>query len=394
LAFVVRQSFWHDARQPRRAVETGGAEDLEESVAARRRTTDNVAKLRDEPLTRRIEHVEDKMRISRCSVAAAALLAMAVCVVLSSRPVSAQTAKSQSASKADAPKASGDRRDLQGVWSFVTVTPLQRPKEFAEKDVLSSDEKAKLEEQAVRDQFVDRPPPPGETGAYNRFWIESGTKVVKTGRTSLIVDPPDGRLPPLTPRGKEREAALQSRAKLAAGPEDMTTWDRCLVGFNAGPPMIGGGYNANVQIFQTRDLVVLLNEMVHDARIIPTDGRPQKNIRQWKGESRGRWEGDTLVVETKNFRSEGTGTLSLRGLGLSVDENLRLTERFRRFDAETLLYEYTVDDPTVWTKPWTVSMTMEKSDQLLYEYACHEGNYAMKHMLSGARAQEGKGTKN
>jgi hypothetical protein len=235
---------------------------------------------------------------------------------------------------------------------------------------------------------VDRPPAAGETGAYNKFWIESGLKVVKTGRTSLIVDPPDGRVPALTPQGKARADSLEQRAKAAAGPEDMTTWDRCLLGFNAGPPMLGGGYNANVQIFQTRDYVVLLNEMVHDARIIPMDGRPFGTIKQWRGESRARWEGDTLVVETKNFRKEGTGTLSLRGLGQSVDENLRLVERFRRFDSSTLLYEYTIDDPTVWTKPWTVSMTMDKSDQQLYEYACHEGNYAMPNMLSGARTRE------
>ncbi len=328
------------------------------------------------------------MRIPRCSVAAGALLVVVVSIVLSPRPGSAQTVTRQSAVKADAAHASGNQRDLQGIWGFGTLTPLQRPKEFADRDVLSPDEKAKLEQQAVRDEFVDRPPPPGETGAYNKFWIEAGTKVVKTGRTSLIVDPPDGRVPPLTPQGKARQDALERRAVIAAGPEDLKTWDRCIVGFNAGPPMIGGGYNANVQIFQTRDYVVLLNEMVHDARIIPLDGRPFGTIRQWRGESRARWEGDTLIVETKNFRSEGTGTLSLRGLGVTGDENLHLIERFRRFDSGTILYEYTVDDPTIWTRPWTVSMTMEKIDEQLYEYACHEGNYAIAHILSGARARE------
>ena len=181
---------------------------------------------------------------------------------------------------------------------------------------------------------------------------------------------------------------LERRAKVAGAPEHMTTWDRCLLGFNAGPPMLGGGYNANVQIFQTRDHVVLLNEMVHDARIIPMDGRPFGTVKQWRGESRARWDGDTLVVETKNFRSEGTGTLSLRGLGTAADENLHLIERFKRLDSGTLQYEYTVNDPTVWSKPWTVSMTMDKSDEQLYEYACHEGNYAMRNMLAGARARE------
>jgi len=178
--------------------------------------------------------------------------------------------------------------------------------------------------------------------------------------------------------------------EIAAGPEDVSTWERCLVGFNAGPPMIGGGYNAYARIFQTANYVVILNEMVHDARIIPLDGRPRlpSHIRQWKGESRGRWDGDTLVVETQGFRSEGTGTLSLRGLGYSPDENLKLTERFRRIDADTLLYEYTVDDTTVWTRPWTVSLPMSRTSQEMFEYACHEGNYGLSGILSAARALE------
>jgi hypothetical protein len=305
-----------------------------------------------------------------------------------SNSVSAQ-AKPQATARGSAAVAS-DARDLQGIWGFATVTPLQRPREFADREVLTPEEKAKLEEQAVRDQFVDRPPPPGNPGAYNRFWVDAGTKAVATGRTSLIVDPPDGRLPPLTPRGKDRQAALDERAKAAEGPETLTTWDRCILGFNAGPPMIGGGYNAYVQLVQTSNHVVIHTEMVHDARIVPLNGGPSlpSTHRQWRGVSIGRWEGDTLVVETKNFRNEGTGTLSLRGLGLSGDENLHLVERFRRLNADTLLYEYTVDDPTVWTRPWTVSMTMERSEQLMYEYACHEGNYGMRGILAGARAEE------
>jgi hypothetical protein len=310
--------------------------------------------------------------------------------MLSSGLASAQTPPSAPKAQSARPPARppDGHPDLQGVWGFATVTPLQRPQQFGARDVLTSEERAKLEEEALRNQFVDQPPPPGDPGAYNRFWVDAGTRVVKTGRTSLIVDPSDGRVPALTPHGKEREAAFDAKTKIAAGPEDLTTWDRCIVGFNAGPPMIGGGYNAYVQIVQSRDYVVLLNEMIHDSRIIPLDGRPHGNVRQWKGDSRGRWDGDTLVVDTRNFRSEGTGTLSLRRLGLSGDENLHLTERFRRLDATTLLYEYTIDDPTIWTRPWTVSITMEKSTQPIYEYACHEGNYAMTHILSGARALE------
>ena len=323
-------------------------------------------------------------------VSTGALAILIAALLLFPVPIFAQTGESQAAVTVALTRLPDGRPDLQGIWGFATLTPLQRPKEFADKEKLTAAEKANLEENAVRDQFVDRPPPPGTTGSYNRVWNDSGTKVVATGRTSLIVDPPDGRVPPLTTHGKAREAALEAKAKMAAGPEDLTTWDRCLLGFNAGPPMIGGGYNAYVQLFQTPDYLVILNEMVHDARIVPLDGRPSlsSNVRQWKGDSRGRWDGDTLVIETRNFRSEGTGTVSLRGLGLSGDENLHLVERFRRLDADTLLYEYTIDDPTIWTRPWSVSMTMRKSDQLMYEYACHEGNYGLSGILAGARAEE------
>ena len=320
---------------------------------------------------------------------ASAVLASVIAVIAFwASPVLAQ-AKPQAAARAAAAAAS-DARDLQGIWGFATVTPLQRPKEFAGRDKLTPEEKAKLEEEAVRDQFVDRPPPPGNPGAYNRFWIDAGTKAVATGQTSLVIDPPDGRVPALTPTGKDRQAALDERAKRAEGPEALTSWDRCILGFNAGPPMIGGGYNAFVQLVQTPDYVVIHTEMVHDARIVPLNGRPSlpSQQRNWRGPSTARWEGNTLIVDTRHFRTEGTGTLSLRGLGYSTDENLHLIERFRRLNADTLLYEYTVDDPTVWTRPWTVSMTMERSEQPIYEYACHEGNYGMRGILSGARAEE------
>ena len=224
-------------------------------------------------------------------------------IVISGVSVLAQTPKT-STRPAPARLANG-QPDLQGVWNFATITPLQRPAEYAGREVLTAEEVAQLEDRAVRNEFVDRPPPPGDPGAYNRFWIDAGTKVVATHRTSLIVDPPDGRLPPLTSNGKQRDAALDAKSKAAAGPEDLTTWDRCLLGFNAGPPIIGGGYNANVQLFQTDDHVVLLTEMVHDARILPLDHRPPlpSHMRQWKGDSRGRWDGDTLVIESRNFQA-------------------------------------------------------------------------------------------
>ena len=238
-----------------------------------------------------------------------ALAILIAAPLLVQAPIFAQSGESKAATKAAVTRLPDGRPDLQGIWGFATLTPLQRPKEFVDKETLTAEEKANLEERAVRDQFVDRPPPPGTTGSYNKFWSDAGTKVVATNRTSLIVDPPDGRVPPLTPHGKAREAALAAKADTAAGPEDATIWDRCIVGFNAGPPMIGGGYNAYVQLFQTPDYFVILNEMVHDARIIPLDGRPSlsSHVPQWRGDSRGRWDRDTLVVETKNFRSEGTG---------------------------------------------------------------------------------------
>jgi hypothetical protein len=308
--------------------------------------------------------------------------------------VMAQAPKQPAAARPPSPRTSDGRPNLQGTWSFATVTPLQRPKEMAGREKLTPEEIAKVEGKAVQDQFVDQAPAKGQTGAYNRFWLDTGTRVVATHRTSLVVDPPDGRVPPLTPQGQAREKALEAKAEAAASPEDLTSWDRCLLGFNAGPPMLGGGYNAFVQVFQTADQVVLLNEMVHDARIVPIGSQSAipKSIRQWKGISRGRWEGQTLIVETSNFRREGTGTLSLRGLGTAVDENLRLTERFSLIDTDTLLYEYTVDDPTVWTRPWTVSMTMWRTEQPVYEYACHEGNHGMRGILAGARTLEKEGS--
>jgi hypothetical protein len=302
----------------------------------------------------------------------------------------AQTPKSTAASSRAVPRTPDGHPDLQGTWSFATITPLQRPNEYEGREKLTAAEVAKLEGHAVETRFIDKPPPKGQTGAYNQFWIDSGTRVVSTHRTSLIVDPPDGKLPPLTPAAQERHKRLEALREEAANPEALTTWDRCIVGFNAGPPMIGGGYNAYLQIVQAAGSVVLFNEMVHDARIIPVADQPAlpKNLRQWKGLSKGRWEGQTFVVETTGFRPEGTGTLSLRGPSSVADENLRLTERFSLMDADTLLYEYTVDDPTVWAKPWSVAQTMWRTEQPVYEYACHEANYAMRGILGGARQIE------
>jgi hypothetical protein len=197
------------------------------------------------------------------------------------------------------------------------------------------------------------------------------------------VDPPDGKVPPLTPEGKKRAAARTAASQRpAAGPEARNLAERCILGFNAGPPMLPSAYNNNVQVFQTPGYVTLLNEMVNDARIIPLDGRPHlpQHIRQWRGDSRGHWEGNTLVVDTTNFRDE----TNFRG----ASANFHLVERFTRVAADSLLYEFTVDDPVTWTRPWSAAVPMNRTVGPIYEYACHEGNYGMFNLLAGARAED------
>jgi hypothetical protein len=279
--------------------------------------------------------------------------------------------------------------DLQGVWDFATITPLERPAALAGKETLTSEEAAQFEKQTLETRNPDRRDGSREADvgrAYNEFWWDFGSKIVGTRRTSLVVDPPDGKIPALTEEGKKRAAELAAvRARPATGPEDRNFWERCLVAPNSGPPMLPSAYNNNVQIFQTPDTVTIYNEMINDARIVPLDGRPHvpANIRLWRGDSRGKWDGDTLVVETTNFRDDGV----FRGATASM----RLVERFRRVDAATLLYEFTVSDPATWTRPWSVALPMKKSGGEVYEYACHEGNYGMVNLLSGARALEKAG---
>jgi len=276
--------------------------------------------------------------------------------------------------------------DLQGIWDFATITPLERPKELAGKEVLTAEEAAEFEQRTLQQRNPDRRDGGAQADvgrAYNQFWWDYGTKVVGTKRTSLIVDPPDGRIPPLAPEGQKRaDARAAVRQRPAAGPEDRNLWERCILGGNAGPPMVPGPYNNIVQLFQTPGYVVILNEMINDARIVPLSGRPHlpPNIRQWRGDSRGRWEGNTLIVDTTNFTEE----TNFRGASAA----LHLVERFTRVTADTLLYEFTVDDPRTWTRPWSAAIPMMKTEAPLFEYACHEGNYGMFNMLAGARAEE------
>jgi hypothetical protein len=271
---------------------------------------------------------------------------------------------------------------LHGVWNFATMTPLERPSEFAGKEVLSDEELAALrrKDEDRRDFIANRSN--NGVGSYNSLWFENGNS---SKQTALIVDPVDGRLPPLTSQGQTRRASQREAAERSAGPEDRSATDRCIVGFNAGPPIIPNLYNNNVLFLDTGDYFVIMTEMVHDVRIVPLDGRPHGTVRQWMGDSRGRWVGDTLVIETINFTDKGTGTL---GLSPTLDQHARVTERFRLLGPDVLLYEFTVDDPTLWTRPWTARVTMTKSAERIYEYACHEGNYGLANILSAARALE------
>jgi hypothetical protein len=278
--------------------------------------------------------------------------------------------------------------DLQGVWDFRSLTPMERPKELADKDVFTNQEAATFAKDSIRRRSRDLDTS-GRVVPYNDFWFDEGTKVTSQ-RTSLIEDPADGRMPPLTPDAEQKRAA-QKEARRGVGDdeprpgkwvEDISPTVRCIVGFNSGPPMQPSAYNNNVQLFQTPTYVAILNEMVHDARIVPLDARPHlpAHLRQWMGDSRGRWEGRTLVVETTNFRSDRTP------FGSSAAA--RLVERFTRVDTNTLNYQVTVEDPTTWTKPWTFMVPLAKTPDSIYEYACHEGNYGLRGILTAAGQKE------
>ena len=331
----------------------------------------------------------------------AAVLTVIAAVALSPMFAAAQ------ATNATAPRTPWGAPDLQGVWDFRSITPMERPEELADQEFLTEEEAADLEQEAINrnDRLLTRDAlrtevtesvDSGEGGApgfYNNFWLDRGTTTVGTRRTSLIVDPPDGQMPALTPSAEATQAAASEvRSGIAMHEPTPGGWVedlganglqlRCITGFNAGPPMTPSGYNNNVQLFQTPDHVALLNEMNHNVRIVPLDGRAHVDLPQWTGDARGHWEGDTLVVETSRFLRETSFSSGL------TDTHLRLIERFTRVSAQTLMYEATIDDPTVWSRPWTFQVPMQWNDQPIYEYACHEGNYGLYNILAGARAEE------
>jgi hypothetical protein len=279
--------------------------------------------------------------------------------------------------------------DLQGTWTNSTMTLLERPIGLGRSTTLTEDEAAKFEEGIKRDRSSDRRDGLAEVDvgrAYNELFFDRGSALARVGgeiRTSIIVDPPDGRLPPYTPEGWHRLAdATASASKHPSDrAQDRSLAERCLL-WAAEPPMLPAPYNSTYQIIQTTKYVMILIEMMHDVRIIPLDGSPHlpSDVRLWMGDSRGHWEGATLVVDTTNF----TNKTSLQG----SDENLHVTERFTRVDANTILYSFTIDDPTTFLRPWTGELPFIATPGPVYEYACHEGNRALRNILLGARAEE------
>ena len=282
--------------------------------------------------------------------------------------------------------------DLEGIWGLSTLTPVERPPEVAGRPFFTDEEAAAYEKRALEGGDRDRRDGGAAVDvarAVNDYWFERGTHVsTVNGRTpsSMVIDPPDGRIPAQTPDARAKAAArnADNRAHPADGPENRSLQERCL-SFNAGPPILPGPYNNYVQLMQFPGYVIVFTEMIHDARIVPLDGRPHRSpsIRQWLGDSVGRYEGATLVVDTTNF----TDKTNFRGTG----EGLHLIERFTR-DGDTLLYEFTVDDPSTFTKPWTAVLPMTKTGDQIFEYACNEGNHALVDILRGARDQEKTGT--
>jgi hypothetical protein len=287
------------------------------------------------------------------------------------------------------PRTADGRPDLQAVWNFSSLTPLERPAEFAGKATMSLAEAAQFEKTVMARNNADR----RDGGvaadlarAYNDAWYDRGTHVAivnGAAHTSLIVEPADGRIPSLTADAQRRveQRAQARREHPADGPEDRSLAERCL-GFNAGPPMLPGPYNNYMQILQFKDHVIIFNEMIHDARVVPTDGRSHlpSSVRRYLGDSVGRWEGNILIVDTTNF----TDRTNFRG----ASDRLHLVEKLSRVDQDTLLYEFTVDDPSSFTKPWSVALPMKRTDEQLFEYACHEGNEAMGGILRGARYED------
>jgi hypothetical protein len=319
-----------------------------------------------------------------------------VVILPATSPVFAAMAQARTSSQAPAkktwtpPKTPHGDPDLQGTWTTTTTAPLERSPQFGERRFLTDEEVAAREKQLERQVEADTQETVSSDARANTgppdHWGDRATRVSR--QTSLVVEPPDGRVPVTAAAEAKRDYDL---AHVTDAFEHMSPWDRCITrGMPGG--MLPGGYGNVYQIVQARGYVMILMEMIHEARVIRLDGGPRPNIRQWNGDSRGRWEGNTLVVETTNYNNKGwiaTNAASGRIKGIPISEALRVVERFTRVDADTIQYEITIEDPNVYTRPWKVSFPMSKEPNAqMFEYACHEGNYAMTNILSGARAVE------
>jgi hypothetical protein len=314
----------------------------------------------------------------RIAITFAGVVALSAGLLAGQAPPSSTRGRS-----APIPRMSDGKPDMNGSWSYATLTPLERPGSLSAKTEFTEEEAAEFQAETLKNRNQDRRDGRGTNAdvgrAYNDFWWDFGRNVSGT-QTALVIDPPDGHIPPLTADAEQRNASrAQARAKKgpADDPEDRSLWERCVT---RQLPTLPGPYNNNIQIFQTKDHVVIVNEMIHEARVIPLDGRPHGKLRQWHGDSRGRWDGDTLVVDTINFSDK----TNFRGSNL----NLHLTERYRLSDRGTLVFQVTIEDPMTFTKPWTVQIPMAINEAGIFEYACHEANYGLKGILTGTRAEE------
>jgi len=320
------------------------------------------------------------------------LAAVTAVVLLVATPVFGQASssapKAAPAAKKWTAKTPDGQPDLQGFWTNSTYTPLQRPNGVT-KELYTAEEAAQIEKQAAERESEQTTPGTIADVHYDftQFGLDRNQSTHASNmRTSLIVDPPDGKLPPVTPEGQKRQAdRAAERRRMGAttdAVQNMPVGTRCIIMAGSGPPMMPAGYNSNYQIVQAPGYVMILTEMIHDVRIVPLDGRPQlpQNVRQWIGSSRGRWEGNTLVVETTNFNGKNPFQ--------NASDDIRVTERFTRVDANTIDYRFTVEDEKTWARPWTAVLPIKKSVGPIFEHACHEGNYGVRNTLAGARAEE------
>jgi hypothetical protein len=286
------------------------------------------------------------------------------------------------------------RPSLEGVWNSATATPLERPPHLKDKPFFTPQEAADWERQYAERNAEPTPEARAQskgTGTYNTFFREYGTRVVKTLRTSIVTEPADGRIPPLTPAAEAIRRRRVDEIRRMDHPEGLGLQDQCLTFLSSGPPHLPYTYNSNYQIVQTGSVILVHSEMLSEARHIYLDGRPHppRRIQHWSGHSVGRWEGDTLVVDSTNF-NDGRGFYGDAGGNFAWDRHLHLIERFSLLDPDTLLYQFEIDNPSAYTRPWKGELTMTRTDQRIYEFACHEANYSLENMLRGQRATERK----